>query len=116
MARCSGLLYGELLVVGVRSGLAHREYDDKQADPGDHNNQSNDTQIHLSLPIRGIGPQRGSSSVQDSRYGKRSHRLAGLVEVWSATAQIYLHKELGIAPVPSSPGPTWVPITGPIWE
>ena len=32
----------------------------------------------------------------------------------SLTATPYSRKREGIAPIPSSPGPTWVPITGPI--
>jgi hypothetical protein len=34
----------------VRGGLAHREHDYEQADPCGHDDQYDNTQIHLSLP------------------------------------------------------------------
>jgi len=38
MARRGTILDAELVVVGVRGGLAHCEHDDEKADPCGHNN------------------------------------------------------------------------------
>src|SRR5689334_25202373 len=48
------LLDAELVVVGVRRGLAHREHDDEQADPYGRDYQYYDTQVHLSLAHSGV--------------------------------------------------------------
>jgi hypothetical protein len=72
MACRPGLLDSELPIVGVRRGLAHGEHYEEQAKPRGHDDQYDNTEIHLSVPfeVLDISPNKASAA-QGSPYYQR---------------------------------------------